>query len=88
MHWQVLRKINPLITVKSDLCTSHMSQVLTHTFDDGNCRDGDTSIQSNMGGSCHRRTRVQVREKQLSRKLRLGSSQRRNGGQREPRKIS
>ena len=34
-----------------------------------------------MEGSCHRRTRVQVREKQLSRSLCLGSSQRRNGGQ-------
>ena len=45
MHWQVLRKINPLITVKSDLCTSHMGQMLTRTFDDGNCRDGDTSTK-------------------------------------------
>ena len=44
-HWQGLRKINPLVMVKSDLCISHMSQMLTHTFDDGNCRDGDTSTK-------------------------------------------
>ena len=42
----------------------------------------ETRLQSHMGGNCRRRTRVQAREKQLSRKLRLGSSQRRNGGQR------
>ena len=45
VYWQVLWKINPLITVKNDLCTSHMSQVLTRTFDDGNCRDGDMSTK-------------------------------------------
>ena len=45
VHWQVQRKINPLITVKSDLCTLHMSQMLTCTFDDGYCRDGDMSTK-------------------------------------------
>ena len=70
-HWQVLRKINPLVTVKSDLCTSHVDQVLhihliLATF------ELETRLQSNMGGSCCRRTRVQAREKQLSRSLCLG----------------
>ena len=87
VHWQVLRKINPLITVKSDLCTSHMSQML-HVHLMMATVEIETRLQSNMGGSCHRRTRVQAREKQLSRLLHLGSSQRRNGGQRVPRMIS
>ena len=79
-HWQVLQKINPLATVKSDLCTLHMDQVL-HVHLTMATLKMETRLQSNMGGSCHRRTRVQVREKQLSRSLCLGSSQRRNGGQ-------
>ena len=45
-HWQVLRKINPLVTVKSDLCTSHVDQVLHVHFDGGNSHDGDTSYKA------------------------------------------
>ena len=71
VHWQVLRKINPLITVKSDLCTSHMSQML-HVHLMMATVEMETRLQSNMGGSCRRRTRVQAREKQLSRSLCLG----------------
>ena len=66
-----------LITVKNDLCTSHMGEVL-HVHLTMATVEMETRLQSNMGGSCHRRIRVQAREKQLSRKLRLGSS---NGGQ-------
>ena len=76
----MLRIINPLITVKNDLFTSHMGEVL-HVHLMMATVEMETHLQSNMGGSCHRRTRVQAREKQLSRKLHLGSSQRRNGSQ-------
>ena len=41
----------------------------------------ETDLQSDMGGICLRRTRVQVRERQLSGSLRRSSSQRRNSGQ-------
>ena len=62
VHWQVLRKINPLITVKNDLCTSHMGEVL-HVHLMMATVEMETRLQSNMGGSCHRRTRVQARVK-------------------------
>ena len=87
VHWQVLQKINPLLTVKSDLCSSHMSQMLTCTFDDGNCWDGDTSTKQ-YGRQLSQKNESTGEREALSRKLRLGSSQRRNGGQRVPRKIS
>ena len=76
----MLRKINPLVTVKSDLCTSHMDQVL-HIHLTVATLEMETRLQSNIGGICRRRTRVQAREKQLSRSLCLDSSQRRNGDQ-------
>ena len=59
---------------------SHMGEVL-HVHLTMATVEMETRLQSNMGGSCRRRIRVQARKKQLSRKLRLSSSQRRNGGQ-------
>ena len=59
---------------------SHMGEVL-HVHLTMATVEMETRLQSNMGGSCRRRIRVQARKKQLSRKLRLSSSQRQNGGQ-------
>ena len=73
-------KINPFVTVKGDLCASHVGQVL-HVHLTVVTLEMETDLQSDMGGICRRRTRVQVREKQLSGSLCRGSSQRRNSGQ-------
>ena len=87
VHWQVLRKINPLITVKNDLCTSHMGEV-QHVHLMMATVEMETRLQSNMGGSCRRRTRVQAREKQLSRSLCLGIVKDEMVVSHVPRKIS
>ena len=77
----------PLVTAKSDLCTSHVDQVL-HIHLTVATLEMETRLQSNIGGSCRRRTRVQAREKQLSRSLCLGIVKDEMVVSHVPRKIS